>query len=48
LIYTALFLGGVWWDPSIAAGAVIESGIFGLFLGFAAFAAAPDAPPDAA
>lgn len=48
LIYTAVFLGGVWWDPSIAAGAVIDSGIFGLFLGFAAFAAAPDAPPDAA
>jgi hypothetical protein len=48
LVYTALFLGGVWWDPSIAAGAVIDSGVFGLSLGFVACAAQPDAPPDAA
>jgi len=48
LIFTAFALGGVWWDPSIAAGAVIDSGIFGLFLGFVAFVAQPGAPADAA
>lgn len=48
LILTAIFLGGVWWDPSIAAGAVIDSGIFGLFLGVVAFTWQPGAPADAA
>ena len=48
LLFTAFALGGVWWDPSIAAGAVIDSGIFGLFFGFVAFAAQPGAPADAA
>lgn len=48
LLFTAFALGGVWWDPSIAAGAVIDSGIFGLFLGFVAFVAQPGAPADAA
>jgi hypothetical protein len=48
LVFTALFLGGVWWDPSIAAGAVIDSGVFGLFLGVVAFTWQPGTPADAA
>lgn len=48
LIVTARFLGGVWWDPSIAAGAVIDSGVFGLFLGVVAFTWQPGTPADAA
>lgn len=48
IAYTAAFLGGIWWDPSVAAGAVVDSGVFALFFGFAAFVAQRDAPADAA
>jgi hypothetical protein len=48
VIVTALFLGGIWWNPSVAAGAVIESGLFGLFLGFVAFTWQQGVPSDAA
>jgi hypothetical protein len=33
LAYTALFLGGIWWDPVILFGALLYSGVFGLLLG---------------
>lgn len=48
VIVTALFLGGIWWDPSIAAGIVLDSGIFGAFLGIVAFPSQPGMPADAA
>jgi hypothetical protein len=48
LVMTAIFLGGVWWDPSIAAGIILDSGIFGVFLGIVAFPSQPGMPADAA
>ncbi|HEV2261559.1 MAG TPA: hypothetical protein VGR69_04655 [Candidatus Rubrimentiphilum sp.] len=37
LFFTIAFMGGIWWDPIFAAGAVFYSGLFALLLSFVAY-----------
>ena len=41
LLFTIAFMGGTWWDPIFAAGAVFYAGLFSLLLSFVATASPP-------
>ncbi len=41
LLFTIAFMGGTWWDPLFAAGAVFYAGLFSLLLSFVASAVPP-------
>jgi hypothetical protein len=41
LLFTVAFMGGTWWDPIFAAGAVFYAGLFSLLLSFVVSATAP-------
>ncbi len=43
LLFAVAFLGGTWWDPLFAAGAVFYAGLFSLLLSFVASAIPPHA-----
>jgi hypothetical protein len=43
LLFTIAFMGGTWWDPLFAAGAVFYAGLFSLLLSFVASALPPRA-----
>lgn len=37
VLFTIIFMGGIWWDPIFAAGAIFYSGLFALLLSFVAY-----------
>jgi hypothetical protein len=41
LLFTIAFMGGTWWDPIFAAGAIFYAGLFSLLLSFVATASPP-------
>lgn len=41
LLFTIAFMGGTWWDPVFAAGAIFYAGLFSLLLSFVASAMPP-------
>jgi hypothetical protein len=41
LLFTIAFMGGTWWDPLFAAGAIFYAGLFSLLLSFVAAASPP-------
>ncbi len=43
LLFTIAFMGGTWWDPLFAVGAVFYAGLFSLLLSFVASAMPPRA-----
>ena len=42
LLFTIAFMGGTWWDPLFASGAIFYSGLFSLLLSFVAAASPPN------